>query len=120
MPAADGAEVGGAVAQDAVDVVFRADIADRHGRLAGFLADAGGERNLEQVLGRRPLGAGDIAARAIHHIDSGIVERLGNCHAVIDGIATVFPIGRRDSREQRLGLGSGTLVRAPAQRRCPQ
>ncbi len=67
-------EVGAAGGEDRIDVVGLVDVADRHRRAAGLVADPVGERRLEHpAIDRLGLGPG-LAGRDVDQVGAGVGE----------------------------------------------
>src|SRR6516164_995601 len=79
-------EIGAAGHQDRIDVIRLVDVADRHGRHAGLVADAVGERCLEHTAVNRPRFDRGLSRRHVTNIDAGFLQYAADR----DGVARFY------------------------------
>src|SRR6516225_4034039 len=75
-------EIGAAGHQDRVDVIRLKDVPDRHGRHAGLVADAVGERRLEHAAVDRLGGDRGLAGRHVADVDAGLLQQPADADRV--------------------------------------
>ncbi len=93
----DGAEVGTAGGDDAVDLVCLGDRAHGDGAYAHFVADAVGKRGLVHAAIDGFGFASGLAGGHVDHVAAGGFEELGNRHGIIRRIAAFRPVVRRQA-----------------------
>ena len=101
MRPGDGAQVGAAGGDDAVDVVGLGDRAHRDGRDAGLVADAVGERRLVHAAVDRLLPLAHLARRAVDQVGAGGLEGARDLDRVVRRDAALDPVVRRDAHRDR-------------------
>src|ERR1051326_6193061 len=105
MRSRQAAKIGAARRDDAVDVVDLVDIAHRHGRHAGFVADQVREGRLEHAAVNGLGVRGGLAGGNVDDVRAGPVEGAGNGEHVRFAVAFVAgPIAGRDAHRDRLLL----------------
>ncbi len=99
-------EVGATGHQDRVDVVGLVDVADRHRRHAGLVADAVGERRLEHAAVDRPGADRGLAGRDVADVDAGLLEHARDLDRVfrLDAVGA-DPVVRGNAHRNRLAGG---------------
>jgi hypothetical protein len=98
---ADGAQVGAAGSDDAVDMIGLGDRADGDGRNASLVADAVGKRRLVHAAISGPLLRAHLPRRAVDHVGTGRLEGARDLDRVVGRDAARRPVVRRDAHRHR-------------------